>query len=93
MSVSSKISQRLMQVAFDGQKLDHSPLGVEALWRGSVRRNGDDRSVTAEPMHGLDVDPDVRHKVPRGADVRSLITRVDRYEQPMVDDDVIGCRW
>ena len=60
------------QVAFDGQKLDHSPLGVEALRRGPMRRKGDDRSETAEPMHSLDVDPDVRHKVPRGADVRGL---------------------
>ena len=44
------------QVAFDRQDGDLSPLGVEALLRGPVRRVGDDRSEIAQPMHSLDVD-------------------------------------
>ena len=44
------------QVAFDRQKFDHPPLGVEALLRGPMRRMGDDRSEVVQPMHGLDVD-------------------------------------
>ena len=42
------------QVAFDRQKIDHPPLGVEALLRGPVGHVGDDRSEVAQPMHGLD---------------------------------------
>ena len=49
------------QVAFDRQKFDLAPLGVEALLRGPTSRLGDDRSEIAQPMHGLDVDVDVRH--------------------------------
>ncbi len=44
------------QVAVDRQKVDHPPLGVEALLRGPMRRMGDDRSEIAQPMHSLDVD-------------------------------------
>ncbi len=43
-------------IAFDGQKVDLPPLGVEALLRGPGRTVGDDRSEVAQPMHGLDVD-------------------------------------
>ena len=35
------------QVAFDREKFDHSPLGVEAVLRGPMRRVGDDRSEIA----------------------------------------------
>ena len=52
-------------VAFDRQKVDPSPLGVEALLRGPMRRVGDDRSEVAQPMHSLDVDAEVRRDVPR----------------------------
>ncbi len=31
-------------VAFDSEKVNHSPLGVEAFWRGPIRRMGDDRA-------------------------------------------------
>ena len=55
------------QVAFDRQKVDHPPLGVEALLRGPMCRLGDDRSEVAQPMHSLDVDLDVRRVVPGGA--------------------------
>ena len=37
-SASSNSSQRLISVAFDRQKVDHAPLGVEALVRGPMRR-------------------------------------------------------
>ena len=47
------------QLAFDRQKSDLPPLGVEALLRGPMRRMGDDRSEVAQPMHRLDVDSDV----------------------------------
>ena len=53
------------QVAFDREEVDHPPLGVEALLRGPMHRLGDDRSEVAQPMHGLDVDADVRREVPR----------------------------
>ncbi len=63
-SASSNISSAADQVAVDRQKFDHPPLGVEALLRGPVRRVGDDRSEVAQPMHGLDVDAEVRRRGP-----------------------------
>ena len=61
------------QVAFDRHEVDHSPLGVEALSRGPMRRIGDDRSEIAEPMHRFDVEAEVRREVPKRRDaVRSL---------------------
>ena len=42
------------------KKLDLSPLGVEALLRGRLCHMGDDRSEVAQPMHGLDVNVEVR---------------------------------
>ncbi len=55
-SASSKISQRLIRSPSTVKNRDLSPLGVEALLRGPLRRMGDDRSEVAQPMHGLDVD-------------------------------------
>ena len=57
------------QVAFDRQKSIVPPLGVEALLRGPMRRVGDDCSEIAQPMHGLDVDAEVRREVPSGTEV------------------------
>ena len=42
-------------VAFDREKVDHPPLGVEALLRSLIRHVGDDRSEVVQPMHRLDV--------------------------------------
>ena len=76
------------QVAFDREDVDHPPLGVEALWRGPVRRVGDDRSEVAKPMHGLDVDVDVGDEVLQsGTEVRNQVARRDRCKLPMIDID------
>ena len=40
MSASSNISQRLSQIAFDRQKVDLPPLGVEAFLRGPMTHRG-----------------------------------------------------
>ena len=58
-------------VAFERQKVNLSPFGIEALWRGGINRPTDDRPDIAEPMHGLDVDVDVRRDIPRCADIRA----------------------
>ena len=77
-SASSNISQRLIRSPSTVTNVDLSPLGVEALLRGPMRRVGDDRSEVAQPMHGLDVDADVRRDVPRGTDVCDQVTGRER---------------
>ena len=57
-----------------------------------MRRVGDDRSEVAQPMHGLDVDADVRREVPRGADVCGQVTGRERYRSPVVDVDPVRRR-
>ena len=69
------------QVAFDRQKVDRPPLGVEALLRGPMRRVGDDRSEVAQPMHSLDVDAEVRREVPDGTDVSRSCHRVRKLSR------------
>ncbi len=78
-------------IAFDSDKVNHSPLGGEAFWRGPIRRIGDDRAEAAEPMHRLDAGAEVRREVPNGAYGCRQVTRVDRGERPVVDDDPV-CR-
>ena len=67
------------QVAFDRQEFDRPPLSVEALLRGPLRRMGDDRSEVAQPMHGLDVEVDVRREVDSTA--RMYAVRSPRLER------------
>src|SRR5690349_5016154 len=45
------------KVAFEGSHNDLSPFGIESLLRRAVCRLGKDRSVCAESMHRLDIDP------------------------------------
>ena len=85
MSASSKISHAVDHVAFDRQKGDLPPLGVEALLRGPIRHLGDDRSEVAQPMHSLDVDADVGREVPPGTDVRDQLAGRERMRPPVVD--------
>ena len=63
------------QVAFDREKVDHPPLGIEALWRGPIEHVGDNGSEVAQPMHGLDVDAGVRREVPYGTNRCRQISR------------------
>ena len=71
-------------VTFDGENVDHLPLGVKALWRGPFHRGGDDGSEFAQPMHSLYADPDVRSEVPHGTNRCSHINLIDRYARSMI---------
>ena len=46
---------------------------------------GDDRSEVAQPMHGLDVDPDVRREVPCWHGCMRSFTGRERYDSAVVD--------
>ena len=92
MSASSNISQRLIRSPSTVRRAITSPLGVEALLRGPMRRVGDDRSEVAQPMHSLDVDVDVRRDVPRGTDVCGHVTGRESRPAPVVDVYPVRCR-
>src|SRR6185312_8973154 len=72
-------------VAFDSQKVDHSPLGVEAFRRSPMQRIGGERAETAETMHRLDAHGEVWRDVPNGPHGCVWISRVDDGEVPVVD--------
>src|SRR6185312_825514 len=44
--------------AVDRQKVDHSPLGVDAFRRGGIRHMGEDRPQVVQPMNCLRVSAD-----------------------------------
>src|SRR5690349_18228534 len=54
------------QIAVDRENGDFPPFGGETLLRSPARRMGNNTSVAAQPIDSLDVDLDVRRKVPRG---------------------------
>ena len=53
---------------------------------------GDDRSEVAQPMHGLDVDADVRPWSQRGTEVCGQVTGREAVAAPMVDVHPVRCR-
>src|SRR5271168_4354231 len=72
------------EVAVDREDADHPPLGVEVLVGNAARGVREDRSEVAQPVHSLGSDAEVRCEVPVGMDGCGQITRVDRYDRPMV---------
>ena len=91
-SASSKISTRLSRSPSTVKIVDHPPLGVKALLRGPFQHLGDDGSEFVEPMHGLDVDAEVRSDVPHGTKSCGQISPLDRYERSMIDVNRIRSR-
>ena len=57
-------------VAFDCHQADHPPFCTESVLRGSLRRMSHDDAEVVQPMHGLDVDTQLRRKIPGGAETR-----------------------
>ena len=68
-SASSKNSPRLIRSPSTVMISTISPLGVETLLRGPMRHLSEDRSEIVQPMHGLDVDAELRREIPTGTDV------------------------
>ena len=54
----------------------------------SHARPGEDRSEIGQPMHSLDVDPEVRREVPHGTEHRGLRRRDHRRERWSMVDEV-----
>ena len=73
-SASSNTSQRLSRSPSNVRGVISLPLGVEALLRSPMPAWVTTSSEVGQPMHGLDVDRDVRSDVPRGTDVRDHVT-------------------
>ena len=84
-SASSKISQRLIDVAFDHQNVDLPPLGGEAFVRNTMCHMGANRSDVVQAVHRLDVDLDVCREVERGTEIGVQLTRRKRSRPPVVD--------
>ena len=72
------------ELAFDRQKVDRPPLGLEAV-RGPIRRVGDKRPKVAQPMHSLNVCAEVRREVPDGTDACGHVTGRESCPAPVVD--------
>ncbi|MGZ7087785.1 MAG: hypothetical protein ACXVIH_15770 [Ilumatobacteraceae bacterium] len=64
-------------VILDCLDFDDSPLSLEARPRCAMRSLRDDCAEVAQVMNGLDIDPQLRHGIPRGADLRGGITQVE----------------
>ncbi len=80
------------QVAFEYQKCDFPPLGVEAVLRRPVGAVGDDPAKVAQSMHRLDVDVEVRRELPSGVQVRRQITGNECQGPSVVDVDPVRRR-
>jgi hypothetical protein len=80
------------RVAFDREKADIPPLGVEPFLRRPIRDMGDDGSEAAQPMHGLDVESEVWRGFPGGADVCDRVPGLESYRAPVVYIDPVRRR-
>jgi hypothetical protein len=76
---------------FEGQQLDHSPLGLKASLRGPTRYGCHDRSEFAQPVHSLDVHAEVRRDIPHATRSCGEINCFARYEPSVIDAHRIYC--
>ena len=80
------------EIAVDRHQLDHSPLCIEALGRGSVDNVDEHRSGIVQPVHNFNACTDVLRAVPPGTDEGGHVAGREADPAPVIEVDPVSGR-